>query len=178
MKVQETKIKGLFILENFFAEDERGFFMKTFHQETFLKHNLETHFKESYYSSSYKGVIRGMHFQLPPHDHNKLVYVTEGEILDVVLDLRKQSATFGMYFRVQLKAFSNSIYIPKGCAHGFLTLSERATVVYNVSTVYNRDSDAGIKWNSFGWDGLEIANPILSQRDNAFLPFKDFNSPF
>ena len=119
-----------------------------------------------------------MHLQLPPHEHIKLVYVTHGEILDVILDLRKNSNTFGEYLTIPITSYSNSLYIPKGCAHGFLTVSEEATVVYNVSTVYNPQADTGIKWDSFGFDWFGVRDPILSERDHNFVNFKDFNSPF
>jgi dTDP-4-dehydrorhamnose 3,5-epimerase len=178
MKITQLPIKGAFLIENFIAEDERGTFVKTFHSASFSEHNLQISFNESYYSSSKRGVIRGMHFQIPPHDHEKLVYVTNGEILDVILDLRPDSQTYGAYIDITLKEKSNSIYIPKGCAHGFLTISEQATVVYSVSTVYDQESDRGILWNSFGFDWLGISNPIISVRDQAFITLDNFKSPF
>lgn len=178
MNLHPLAIEGVFLLENFKAEDDRGFFVKTFHEETFKANGLQTHFKESYYSISVRNVIRGMHFQLPPHDHEKLVYVTDGEILDVVLDIRNASPTYGQFLTVTLTEKSNSIYIPKGCAHGFLTISDRATVVYNVATVYQPTADAGIRWNSIGYDWQGINEPIISPRDWAFDSLSDLNSPF
>ncbi len=160
------------------AEDERGFFVKTFHESLFKNNGLQSHFKESYYSMSKKNIIRGMHFQLPPHEHEKLVYVTNGEILDVVVDIRKGSLTYGHYVTATLKEKSDSIYIPKGCAHGFLTISDSATVVYNVSSVYEPTADAGIRWDSFGFDWLGVKKTIISKRDQGFLSFSEFKSPF
>jgi dTDP-4-dehydrorhamnose 3,5-epimerase len=177
MTIEKTFLEGVFTIKNFFSQDNRGVFVKTFHKDIFDKNGLETQFTESYYSFSHKNVIRGMHFQQPPHDHSKLVYVTDGEILDVILDLRKDSITFGKYMTILLAQFSNSVYIPKGCAHGFLTLSDKATVIYNVSTIYNMAADTGIKWNSFGFN-WNINTPILSVRDNSFIELKNFNSPF
>jgi dTDP-4-dehydrorhamnose 3,5-epimerase len=177
MTIEKTILEGVFIIKNFFAQDERGIFVKTFHKEIFTQNGLETQFVESYYSSSHKNVIRGMHFQLPPYHHSKLVYVTDGKILDVILDLRKGSITFGKYITILLTEFSNSVYIPKGCAHGFLTLSEKATVIYNVSAIYNTVADTGIKWNSFGYN-WNINAPIISVRDNSFIELENFNSPF
>lgn len=177
MKIKELEIPGVFSVENFFSEDSRGVFVKTFHYEQFKEAGLEAHFQESYYSRSVRGVIRGMHFQAPPVDHHKLVYVTEGEVLDVIVDLRKSSLTYQRVFSVSLKAFGSSIYIPKGCAHGFLTLSDRATLVYNVSTVYSKDQDKGILWSSIDFD-WGVKNPILSSRDASFPSIMDFDSPF
>lgn len=176
--LQSLLIEGCFLVNNFFAEDIRGSFIKTFHYDNFLLNGLQTSFKESYYSTSYKDVIRGMHFQTPPHEHEKLVYVTNGKILDVILDLRVKSSTYLQYITVELVEKSSSIYIPKGCAHGFLTLSEEATVVYNVSTVYNPEFDAGVRWDSFGFDWLDVGLPIISPRDRSFDKVSEFNSPF
>lgn len=177
MNFESLEIGGVYLVHNFFTEDNRGSFVKTYHADAFKQIGLNEHFKESYYSTSKKNVLRGMHFQTPPYDHEKLVYVTEGSILDVILDLRLKSKTYGKHVSVQLNAFENSVFIPKGCAHGFLTLSQNATVVYNVTTVYNKDADAGILWNSFGmkWD---VQNPILSNRDMSFEQFSNYKSPF
>ncbi len=175
--VISTPIEGLFLISPFCSEDARGSFVKTFNKVAFEKERFATNFQESYYSQSQKGVIRGMHFQRPPHEHEKLVYVTDGEIIDVVLDLRKNSSTFGKAYSTILKAFGNVVYIPKGLAHGFLTLSAKATVVYNVTTVYNPEADMGIRWNSFNFD-WGITNPVVSDRDNAFPLFNTFSSPF
>ncbi len=118
-----------------------------------------------------------MHFQIPPHDHYKLVYVTKGKILDVILDIRSTSPSFGMSISFELNEAGDSVLIPKGCAHGFMALSDEATVVYNVSSVYNSEADKGIKWNSFGFD-WPVVEPVISDRDNNFILFSDFISPF
>jgi dTDP-4-dehydrorhamnose 3,5-epimerase len=178
MTFKELSIDGIFEVNNFIAKDERGIFVKTFNKEVFVKNGFEVSFDESYYSLSTKNVIRGMHFQLPPLDHEKLVYVTDGEILDVVVDLRKESKTYGKYLTLNLKAFDSSIFISKGFAHGFLCLSETATVVYNVATGYNPQFDAGISWNSFGFDWNEVEQPVMSERDKNFVSFEGFKSPF
>lgn len=177
MSFEEQDIEGVFSINNFVSKDERGVFVKTYHYDSFAIIGFEGKFTESYYSHSYQNVIRGMHFQMPPNDHEKLVYVTEGIILDVILDLRKDSKTFGHYVSFVLNAFEKSVFIPKGCAHGFLTLSKTATVVYNVTSVYNSKSDNGILWNSFGFD-WNCVSPILSNRDKTFNSFSYFNSPF
>jgi dTDP-4-dehydrorhamnose 3,5-epimerase len=177
MKFEKLDIEGCYLVKNFVSHDNRGAFVKTFIEEEFRNVGLQTEFKESYYSLSKKNVIRGMHFQTPPHEHDKLVYVTNGEILDVVLDIRKASKTFGHSISVRLNALSDSIYIPQGCAHGFLTLTTEATVVYNVSSVYNPLADGGILWDSFGFE-WKINDPIISNRDSVFESFMTFNSPF
>ncbi len=165
------------LVENFFAEDKRGLFIKTYHADSFREAGFNDSFRESYYSESFKGVIRGMHFQAPPFDHDKLVYVTKGKILDVILDLRTDMSTYGHYISVELKEFGSSVLIPRGLAHGFITLSETATVVYNVTAEYNKQADQGIKWNSFGFEWPE-RNPIISDRDSSFEEFNNFKSPF
>lgn len=168
MNIIRTKLDSVFEIQNKKFEDERGVFIKTFHEDIFKEHGLETDFKESFFSISRKGVLRGMHFQLPPHDHAKLVYVTCGEILDVAVDIREGSFTYGQYFATILsQENAKSLYIGKGYAHGFLTLSESATVVYLTSTVHSPENDTGIHWDSFGFD-WGIKKPIVSERDATF----------
>ena len=121
-----------------------------------------------------------MHFQLPPHDHEKLVYVPQGAILDVVIDLRKKSHTYGNYISVELSDQNKkSIFIPRGFAHGFKSLLDDTITVYNVTTEYNSTADSGIHYNSFGFD-WEVDNPIISRRDSTFVGIKNFldNNPF
>ena len=177
MNITPTQFSNLYEIKNDRFEDQRGLFVKTFHNELFEKNGLQTDFKESYFSVSKKGVIRGMHLQLPPYDHTKLVYVVAGEILDVVVDLRKDSSTYGQYFSTILSSKqANSLYIGRGFAHGFLTLSESATVVYQTTTTYNADSDVGIRWNSFGFHWKQIQSPILSERDQKFPSLTEFGN--
>lgn len=173
MKIKSTGLEGVFQIENKKLLDHRGIFIKTFHADTFKEHGLDSDFSESYYSISKKNVLRGMHFQLPPDDHAKLVYVIQGEILDVVVDVTKKSQSFGQYFSTNL-SFDNarSLYIARGFAHGFLTLSESATVVYLTTTVHAPESDSGIKWNSFGFDWMGV-KPIVSDRDDKLSGIKD-----
>lgn len=166
-KFKKTSIEGLFVCNNFVAEDQRGVFVKIFNSEDFKEIGCTENFKESYYSVSTKDVIRGMHFQIPPHDHFKLVTVISGNIIDVVVDLRKTSSSFGKYEVFQLSSNNQSVFIPKGCAHGFLTVSESATVLYYVSTTYNKKADSGILWNSIGYD-WPVLNPVISERDMSF----------
>jgi dTDP-4-dehydrorhamnose 3,5-epimerase len=170
MEFKELNIAGVYEIKNFTANDNRGVFVKTFHEDQFTSLVFNGKFAESYYSQSVQNVIRGMHFQLPSNEHKKLVYVTEGKILDVILDLRKSSSTFRKYISVELHQFWSSVLIPNGCARGFLTLSKTATVVNNVTKVYNPKSDSGILWNSFEFD-WGINNPIMSDRDQVFDSF-------
>jgi dTDP-4-dehydrorhamnose 3,5-epimerase len=136
--------------------------------------------RESYFSISKRNVIRGMHFQLPPNDHEKLVYVPHGAILDVVVDLRKNSPTYGKYISIELSDQNKkSIFIPKGFAHGFKSLFDDTITVYNVATEYSSIADSGIHYNSFGFD-WEIKHPIVSPRDVKFIGLNGFikNNPF
>ena len=180
MKIEKTKIEGVYIITNFNAKDDRGLFVKTFNKNTFNKNNLDFDIRESYYSVSNKNVIRGMHFQLPPYDHEKLVYVVLGEIIDVVVDLRKNSSTYKEHISVKLSAENKkSIFIPKGLAHGFKSLKDNTITVYNVATEYNNTADEGISFHSFGFD-WEVEKPILSVRDSSFNTLNEFNeiNPF
>lgn len=178
MKLSDTKIPGLKVVEPRIFEDLRGKFIKNFNDDFFKEHGLDISIKESYYSISHKDVLRGMHFQVPPHDHLKLVYVPYGKIIDVVLDIRKNSPTYGEFFEVELSSENAKILIiPKGLAHGFRSLEDNTNVTYMQTTVYEPASDAGIKYNSFGYDwGLPDAK--VSERDLGFENFDIFESPF
>ena len=180
MKIERTEIEGVYIIDNFNAADDRGLFVKTFNKNTFNENNLDFEIKESYYSVSNKNVIRGMHFQLPPHDHEKLVYVAKGSILDVIVDLRKKSKTYKQHISINLSEENKkSIFIPKGLAHGFKSMKDGTITVYNVASEYNADFDSGIKFDSldFNWNSL---NAIVSNRDQDFQTLNSFceNNPF
>lgn len=173
-----TTIVGCFELQPRVLTDARGAFVKTFHQGWFQEHGLRTDWVEQYYTTSTKGVLRGLHFQLPPHDHAKLVYCTAGEVMDVALDLRKGSPSFGRHVCLMLRAArGNLMYLPSGLAHGFYTLSDSATVVYNVTSVYSPESDSGVRWDSAGIAWPDQA-PALSDRDQGFDSLGSFDSPF
>jgi dTDP-4-dehydrorhamnose 3,5-epimerase len=152
--------------------------VKTYHASTFANLGFRFQPAEEFYSVSRKNVLRGMHFHMPPYDHEKLVYCISGRVLDVLLDLRLDSATFGRYTSAELSAENRLQYlIPKGIAHGFYTLSENSIMIYKTSTLHVPSHDSGILWNSFGFNwGFET--PIVSERD-AKLPAMDkFISPF
>ncbi len=177
-EIKRSKIDGCYELAPRIFKDNRGSFVKVFHYEAFDELGLENKYAEEYYSKSYRGVIRGLHFQVPPRDHVKLVYCTEGKVFDVVVDLRLGSETFGVFETFNLCADSaNMVYVPSGLAHGFCSLSETSTLVYRTSTTYDPSCDSGILWSSIGIDWPE-KNPILSSRDKSFTEFKAFKSPF
>lgn len=174
----ETPLPGCYVLQSHPVVDQRGCFVKTYHREWFESLGLRTDWAEQYYSVSQPGVVRGLHFQLPPHDHAKLVYCIAGRVLDVALDLRKGSPTYGQHISVEMSADqANMLYLPPGLAHGFSTYDEPATLVYNVTSVYNPESDTGIVWDSAGihWP---CPKPIVSSRDKSFTNLSTFNTPF
>ena len=178
--VHQTTLAGLISLEPRIFTDHRGAFVKTFHDAAFRTLGLPFEAREEFFSTSHKNVIRGMHFQAPPADHAKLVYCVAGAVLDVVLDLRRHSPTYGQVCAETLsEANRRSFYIPTGFAHGFLSLTDGALMVYKTSTVHNPACDAGIRWDSFGFDWpLAGAAPLLSKRDTEFPALADFNTPF
>jgi len=176
MKIIKTAFDDLYIMEYGSFKDGRGEFVKTIHEETFASHGLNHQYTESFYSVSKKNVIRGMHFQIPPADHVKLVYVVTGAIIDVVLDIRKESLTFGQVFSLALNSQNRKgIYIGKGFAHGFLSLEDNTTVEYHTSTSQDRALEAGIKYDSFGFD-WKTPQPVISERDQQFQSFSDFKN--
>lgn len=178
MKFEATALEGVFAIDLFHAHDDRGTFVKTFHKTSFEAQGLETRFDESFYSTSCKNVIRGMHFQLPPNDHAKIIYVTSGRLIDVVLDLRKGQPTYGQTISVELSGDNfRGIYLPIGVAHGFAVQEDNTNMVYLTSTMHNPASDRGIRWDSFGFD-WPVDEPIMSARDKEFPGIDVFDSPF
>lgn len=178
MKILETTFSGLFLIETNNFKDNRGSFQKLFNLEFFKENNLETNFQELYYSVNMKGVIRGMHFQTPPQEHTKLVYVSQGKIMDVVVDIRKKSPTYGKHFMIELNRENGLyLYIPKGFAHGFASLEDRTIVNYAQTSCYAPDHDCGVRYDSCGIE-WPFHNPIVSARDLKFQPFTDYISPF
>jgi dTDP-4-dehydrorhamnose 3,5-epimerase len=178
MDLIPTPLKDCYRVNPVVANDVRGTFVKTFQKEHFSALGLPTDWREEYYSRSRLGVIRGMHFQAPPHDHEKLVYCIQGRVLDVVVDLRKNTSDYGRYFAVELDAeCGHGLIIPKGMAHGFLALTDNVLMSYKVTSVYVPENDHGIRWDSFGmdWGGDQ---PIVSARDRAHPKLADFESPF
>lgn len=178
MEIKNTFIEGLKLIHLNEFKDFRGSFLKVFNCDFFRENELETDFKESYYSISHKNVIRGMHFQIPPAEHTKVVYVNQGAILDVILDIRKNSKTFGKYFSYRIsKENPTLVYIPIGCAHGFLSLEDHTMVTYFQTSAYNSAYDKGIRYDSFGMD-WGVKKPIMSVRDLEFPDFSQTNYNF
>ena len=178
MEFIPTKIKGTYIIRNQAFLDRRGKFIKIYNEEEFHQLGLNTDFKEIFYTTSKKHTIRGMHFQNPPYDQEKLVYVTKGKILDVILDIRPSSPTFGEFISYELTSDKHeAIYVAKGCAHGYIALEEDSVVAYHVTSLFNKEADDGVRYDSFGmeWD---VEHPILSDRDLNLLPFNQYKSLF
>lgn len=178
MRFVDTSFQGLKIVEPVIATDKRGDFVKLLHAPTFNDAGLACDFVEHYISRSDRGVIRGMHFQTRPHDHDKLVICISGHVLDVVLDLRPDQGTFGRVFVRELSGAQRcGLYIPRGCAHGFQVLSDDASLSYYLTSVYAPAHDTGIRYDSFGFD-WPLPNPILSERDLKLPEFDRHASPF
>ena len=178
MEKIETTLAGAFLVRPPLFTDMRGGFVKTFHRDLFREFGVEPAFTEEFYSTSAKGVIRGMHFQTPPADHAKYVCCLVGAVRDVILDLRRASPTYGQHFAVELSAENRlGFYISAGFAHGFLSLTDGSLMLYKTTTVHAPACDAGIRWDSFGYD-WGVAAPIVSARDSTFPVFGDFPSPF
>lgn len=173
MRIIETDLPGCLLLEPQVYGDERGFFYESFNRDKFAAHGLPQHFVQGNVSSSVQGVLRGLHYQWP-RPQGKLVSVTDGEVWDVAVDIRRGSPTFGRWTAVVLSGDNKRhFWIPEGFAHGFAVLSERATFTYLCTETYDRDADAGIRWNDarFAID-WPIAHPLLSDKD-ARAPFLD-----
>lgn len=158
--------------------DARGDFLKVLHRPTLRALGAGAEVAECYVTTSRRGVIRGLHLQLPPHDHEKIVCCLAGRITDLLLDVRVGSPTFGQHVALALSGDEPaSVVIPPGVAHGFECLSDEAVVLYHTSTVHAPLADAGIRWDSVSGPWRE-AQPILSERDRAFPLLADFHSPF
>ena len=178
MQIKERKLKGVFEIQLEPREDERGFFMRVYDDEIFKKYEIHRNWVQENHSLSLeKGIIRGMHFQFLPHSETKLIRVVTGKIYDVFIDLRDGSTTFGQWDSITLSADNKKmIYIPRGFAHGFCTLSENCEVVYKVDNYYTPDSEGTIKWDDseLGID-WPTNNPLLSEKDSKAISFKEFS---
>lgn len=175
---KELNIPGVFEIDMFHAGDDRGMFVKPYHKNTLNEQGLVSEFRESFYSTNKKGVIRGMHFQHPPHDHAKIVYCTHGRLLDVILDIRVGSPTYGKATCIELSSDNfKAAYLPTGVAHGFCVLEDDTTMIYLTSTVHSSTADDGLLFNSFDFE-WPISNGIHSERDLEFKPLAEFDSPF
>lgn len=175
MIFHETKLPGVFEIQVEAKSDERGFFARTWCQREFEKHGLNPKLVQCSVSfNERKGTLRGMHFQDVPYAETKLVRCTQGSIYDVVLDLRSQSPTFKQWISVVLTAEKrNMVYIPEGCAHGFLTLEDQTEVFYQMSEFYNAESARGLRWDD---PAFQIVWParveVISERDRTYPNFE------
>jgi dTDP-4-dehydrorhamnose 3,5-epimerase len=178
MQKIDTPLSGCFILQPRVFEDARGRLVKTYHENTYRDLDLGTEFGEEYYSISAIGVLRGLHFQVPPHAQVKCVTCIHGKIFDAVVDLRKNSPTYKQSFSVLLDSDkATMLYVPEGFAHGLMALTEKAVFLNRTSEVYNAETDMGIRWDSCGisWP---MENPILSEKDKTWMTLSEFDSPF
>ena len=167
-----TKLQGCFIIEPKIIKDERGYFMESFNEDTFQKGvNQQVHFVQDNQSFSSKGVLRGLHYQTGVHAQAKLVRVLHGEVLDIAVDIRPGSQTFGQYEAVVLSGENQrQFFVPRGFAHGFLVMSETATFFYKCDNFYNKDSEGGISYNdktiNVNWD-FPVEELIISEKDKV-----------
>ena len=177
MEIKERKLKGVFEISLNPIEDERGFFMRTFDDNLFKEKGIDRKWvQENHSRSERKGIIRGLHFQLSPFSETKLVRCIKGTILDVFVDLREGSNTFGKWDSIELSEENKKmIFIPRGFAHGFCTLTDISEVLYKVDNFYNPSSESGLLWNdkdiNIKWP---VKSPILSDKDLKNLSFKEF----
>lgn len=179
MTVKETKLEGCFIITPNVIKDERGYFFESFNAKVFERAtNINTNFVQDNQSKSSKGVLRGLHFQIEDYAQAKLVSVVEGKVLDVAVDIRPNSKTFGKHIALILDAKSHKqLYIPRGFAHGFLTLEDDTVFSYKCDNYYNKDFERGIIYNDKTLDidwSFSQKELILSKKDRSLPTFKEF----
>ena len=180
MTFSNTPLQDLTIIQPRVFEDDRGYFYESFNQTSFSKQFKFDSFVQDNQSLSKKNVIRGLHFQNPPYAQIKLVRVIKGAVIDVAVDIRKNSLTYGQHFKIELNERNKTmLWIPEGFAHGFVTLEDDTIFVYKCSALYNKASEGCIVWNdhSLGID-WEVKNPIVSEKDMQGVDFKNFTSLF
>jgi dTDP-4-dehydrorhamnose 3,5-epimerase len=180
MKVITTEIPGLLIIQPKVFEDGRGYFFESYNEKLFKEIGVDVKFVQDNQSLSQKGVLRGLHFQKPPFDQGKLVRVIKGNVLDVAVDIRKQSPTYGRHFTIELSEQNKTMFwIPSGFAHGFATLEDNTIFSYKCTNFFHKESEDCILWNddslAINW-GIE--NPLLSDKDKSGKPFASFDSCF
>ncbi len=180
MKVKTTPIEGLLVIEPQVFNDARGYFYESYNKQKFAEAGIDYEFIQDNQSLSQKGIIRGLHFQAPPYEQGKLVRVIQGAVKDVVVDIRKNSPTFGQHFSIVLTAQNKTMFfIPPGFAHGFETLEENTIFLYKCTNVYNKESEGGLLWNdpflNINWQNND---PLISDKDKILPTFENLISPF
>lgn len=180
MEIIETHIKDLLIIKPKIFADARGYFFESYNEAVFKKHGININFIQDNQSLSHSGVLRGLHFQAPPFAQGKLVRVITGAVLDIAVDIRKNSPTYGQHVALELNEEEKTMFfIPPGFAHGFLTLRDNTIFSYKCTELYNKASEGTVLWNdpdlNINWN---ISNPILSEKDLNGTPFAEFKSPF
>jgi dTDP-4-dehydrorhamnose 3,5-epimerase len=180
MNVIDTGFPGLFELEPSVFEDNRGYFFESYNKRQFKNLGIDHDFVQDNQSLSQKGVVRGLHFQAPPFAQGKLVRVITGAVLDIALDIRKGSPTYGKFHAVELTEENKKLFwIPAGFAHGFCTLRDHTIFAYKCTEVYNKPSESCVLWNdadlNIDWG---VNNPIVSAKDQSGTPWAVFKSPF
>ena len=182
MPFHKTEFYGLFVFEPVLYEDSRGYFFESYNEKIFRGQDLDLRFVQDNQSSSSYGVIRGLHYQTNPHAQTKLIRVLKGTILDVAVDIRKNSPTYAKFFSIQLSAENKKqLFIPPGFAHGFSVLSEKAEVFYKCDKFYNKESEAGIRYNdsllNIDWK-IPAEKVIVSDKDQNLPLLADCNNNF
>jgi dTDP-4-dehydrorhamnose 3,5-epimerase len=170
-------IEGVRIIKKLVFEDNRGTFFKPYNNLEFRDLGIDFIPEEIFVTASKKGVVRGMHFQAPPHQHSKVIACLNGSVTDVIVDLRAYSSTFKHVETFELSGSDDTVvYLPEGIAHGFLSHEDSSSLIYMVSKGYSPEHDTGVRWDSidFDWGFL----PVVSERDSNFLGINDFNNPF
>lgn len=178
MQQQRTSIEGAYLFVPEVRRDERGFFLESWSNHELQRHAVSVTFTQGNFSKSRRNVLRGLHYQAGQYSQGKLVWVSAGAVFDVIVDLRQQSRSFGTWFGITLEADTQvSLWIPKGCAHGFLSLSDVADVYYNVSEEYSPANEYTLRWDdpdlAISWPLADGAKPLLSAKDSAGLSFAD-----
>ncbi len=182
MKFIETKLKDALLIDTKIWKDDRGYFYESYSKEVFKKAGINFEFVQDNQSLSQPGTLRGLHAQAPPYDQGKLVRVIQGKVIDVVVDIRKDSSTYGESLAVELSGDNHRMFwVPPGFLHGFVTLEENTIFTYKVTNVYNKASEIGVIWNdpqlNIDW-GIKNEQVFLSEKDKELPLFKDFISPF
>ena len=182
MNIETTFIKDLVIINPTVFEDARGYFFEDYNQNTLAAQGINVHFVQDNQSFSKHGTLRGLHYQNPPFAQTKLVRVLQGEIIDVAVDIRKQSPTYGQHFAIKLSAKNKKqLLIPHGFAHGFSVISETAVVMYKCDQFYNKESEGGIRFDdptlNIDW-GMDLKDAIVSDKDLVLPGIEECNSQF